>query len=583
MMRSARFCVSWAVLVAFCASPEAVAQIDYRADQRARSANGHLLDRNPQVGSGGYNQPHVAGSSAGRQAGAIITGNVTGLARFHAQTPVLQNNRFRGPLPSSGLSGFLAETVGPAQVLSNRALRSTFYFGRAETFSDLGFLRGGLTRPGSSQLISPLSRPPTISAPRIAPSLTSIRDPADLRVDQDPMLANIGIRQRPIGPATESAVNGEAASSPFGQAVGSSIFGTPMPSVSIHRQPASGQARDMPQLNPHPNDLLTPFSATGVDLTPPQTGLGSNAAIQQMPATTAGRLQSPQAVGGSTASPQAGLPGGVTSPSPLGLLQISPPNLGQDRFTDMARAVQAAEQLGLDRLGFLGRGPAGQEKPVAQGEAKQPTARGISPSSPLARTGLARSRDDRGVAELATGVKWADDLLKHPIKSFVGKYQNRLNGYMAAAEEALHKGQYYRAAGRYELASTVDPSNPLPWLGRGNALLAAGDYVSALFSIEKGIRLFPQIAAFRLDLPALVGQHDVFDLRRADLEDRLAQSEHYEMRFLLGYLELYSGLQAEGLKDLEQAAREAPPDRVIAIFPDLILGRRVMGSPARLP
>jgi len=58
--------------------------------------------------------------------------------------------------------------------------------------------------------------------------------------------------------------------------------------------------------------------------------------------------------------------------------------------------------------------------------------------------------------------------------------------------------------------------------------------MSAALSLQQGIARFPQIAAFRLDLPALAGS--VYDVRRADLERRLANSDQYELRFLLGYM-----------------------------------------------
>ena len=70
----------------------------------------------------------------------------------------------------------------------------------------------------------------------------------------------------------------------------------------------------------------------------------------------------------------------------------------------------------------------------------------------------------------------------------------------------------------------------------------------------------------------MVGQSDVFDRRRADLERRLTYREDYELRFLLGYLELYSGLTDAAQKNLTLAAKGAPKDSVIARFPDLVFG-----------
>jgi tetratricopeptide (TPR) repeat protein len=174
--------------------------------------------------------------------------------------------------------------------------------------------------------------------------------------------------------------------------------------------------------------------------------------------------------------------------------------------------------------------------------------------------------------------KWAREAVEDPLDTFVGRYENQFNTYMSKAERALKEGKYYDAAQLYGLATSIDPRNPLPLLGRGHAYIATGDYLSAFESIRQGIERFPQIAAFRLDLPAMVGQSDAFDLRRSDLEKRLADGEFYKLRFLLGYLEIYSGLVEDGILNLERAAKYAPPGDIVAAFPDLLLGKRELPS-----
>jgi tetratricopeptide (TPR) repeat protein len=181
-----------------------------------------------------------------------------------------------------------------------------------------------------------------------------------------------------------------------------------------------------------------------------------------------------------------------------------------------------------------------------------------------------------GLNQLASAAKWAKDVVDDPLRSFAGKYRDRLNQYMADGEADLRAGRYYNAARQFDLAATADPLNPLPLLAKGHAFITAGDYVSAVRSLEEGIRRFPQIAAFRIDLPALVGQHDIFDIRRADLESKLATTESVDLRFLLGYIELYSGLPEEGFKNLDRAAKEAPPESMIALFAELVSGRRAL-------
>lgn len=521
------------------------AQIDHRVQQQASGNDGRALDKNPQVGSGGYNRPRSSAFDGGLGARSIITGNVTGLGRFHQDSPIIQSNQFRVGLPSAGLSGFTASSVGLQQVISGRALRPTYYLGTQETIPDAGFLRSGLNRPGSSLLITPLTRTPGPLSRIPSRRQPIVPDSIDRRLDVNPTNLSPGVTTARIKAATSSIFDRQP-QSPFKRAAGSSIFGIPdqnAPAPSIpsladsdiepwmsNRRVSEPRSRftvseeeSSPDAHRAPSPLDRPSGLAG-----PRTyrQTGSETPVQNQP----------------TAMPTPGLREPIT------------PRLGEDRFSDLFQAVAEAQRRGNRSIGFLG------SKPDAIGRVDQPR----------------RSTRDNNqkLADLAATVRWSDHLLRDPLKSFVGRNQNRLNQFLADAESALHAGRYYEADRQYQLALTIDPTNPLPMLGRGHALIAAGDYLSAALWIERGIQRFPQITAFRLDLPSIVGRHDVFDIRRADLEKRLAIGEYHRLRFLLGYIELYSGLEVQALRDLERAAKQAPPNSIIALFPDLVLGRR---------
>jgi tetratricopeptide (TPR) repeat protein len=127
----------------------------------------------------------------------------------------------------------------------------------------------------------------------------------------------------------------------------------------------------------------------------------------------------------------------------------------------------------------------------------------------------------------------------------------------------MQQEKYYQASQVYGGIIATNPDNPLAWLGRANALLAAGDYVSAYIALEQGIQQFPRMLQFNFDLPALVGNREVLDVRRAEIERTLTANPDYQLRFLLGYLEYFSGLKDLGLKTLQQAADAAPQASVI--------------------
>ncbi len=153
--------------------------------------------------------------------------------------------------------------------------------------------------------------------------------------------------------------------------------------------------------------------------------------------------------------------------------------------------------------------------------------------------------------------------LKLPIRTLSGTKLTPVDRLLARAENLMREGQYYRASQAYGTIIATTPDNPLAWLGRANALLAAGDYVSAYQALEQGIQRFPQMMQFNFDLPALVGNREVLDVRRAELERNLASRPNYQFQFLLGYLEYFTGLRDMGMRTLHAAANAAPAGSVV--------------------
>ena len=76
------------------------------------------------------------------------------------------------------------------------------------------------------------------------------------------------------------------------------------------------------------------------------------------------------------------------------------------------------------------------------------------------------------------------------------------------------------------------------------------------------VRRFPALPRIQLDLPAMMAGEDILERRRADLEQRLAANlapeDRYQLQFLLGYIELYSGLETFGRNNVNAAAADAP-------------------------
>jgi hypothetical protein len=168
--------------------------------------------------------------------------------------------------------------------------------------------------------------------------------------------------------------------------------------------------------------------------------------------------------------------------------------------------------------------------------------------------------------------QYLTSLLNNPLSSFVGRGATSVNDELLKAESLMDIGHYYEAAERYEKAHVLDPANPLPLIGKGHALLAAGDYRSAAGTLLRGLERFPDLAHVPLDLTDLLGGGEIVDIRRADLMDRLAQRERPELRFLLGYLEYHTGSRESGLENLRKAAQDPEATYFITRYPALLTG-----------
>ncbi|MCP5116383.1 MAG: hypothetical protein GY953_36600, partial [bacterium] len=144
---------------------------------------------------------------------------------------------------------------------------------------------------------------------------------------------------------------------------------------------------------------------------------------------------------------------------------------------------------------------------------------------------------------------------------------------MLKAESLLEIGQFFEASQRFEEARLLHPANPLPWLGKGHALLAAGDYRSAAAALVQALEREPNLTRFQIDLESMLGGGETVDIRRADIMRILERREDPTLRFLLGYLEYHSGSTESGMNNLRKAATQPGKGgfgSVISAYPTLL-------------
>jgi tetratricopeptide (TPR) repeat protein len=257
------------------------------------------------------------------------------------------------------------------------------------------------------------------------------------------------------------------------------------------------------------------------------------------------------------------------------------PNTGQTDSTllaQMRRQYSETVQQGTAGNAAQPQQPVTQKQMQSVDLSVATAARRPTDETRLMRPGVGQDQE-RLQAQREQASRLVGERLNTPIRSLAGARRTQVDRLLAQAEEQMRKGDYYKASATYSGVITAAPDNALAWLGRANALLAAGEYVQAYVALEQGIGRFPQLLSFDFDLPALLGNKDIVDVRRAELEKILTANSEYRMRVLLGYLECYSGLRDIGLQTMRQAVKEAPADSIVPKALEVLEGRGA--GPAR--
>jgi hypothetical protein len=500
--------------------------------------DGRLFDANNQLGNP-YNFTRPVSPMIGGN--AFATGNVRGLS-LRSRSPITDPTAFHANLGSSSLYTFRRDSVAVGDIYGGQYLGSPYY-DPSTTAATGSYLRRLTIGPTG------VERPVT---PGLVSGLTDYRlnTRAEFLQQNDTRLP-----PAPVGPATLGS---------------SSIFG---PGAVGVIPPAEQLSQDLESrrdaLSPQPTlsqprmDVTTPdLSALGAR---PAAGTPLDLIMQGGPLArpvesvvgpTTGALES-------AVSPDrsARVPGPLPPPRPA-------ESAAADRSTP--RIVDESILPGADVF---------NDMQMALSLQKDPRAAWFQEMLAAAKSESAPSATPAQEKGAQAAEEFVSSMLNAPIRSFAGQSVSRVNEMMLKAEALMQIGRYREAADRYEDAHRADVAalgqrrtNPLPLLGKANALLAAGSYGPAVEALLRALEYGPEIARFNFDLPALLGGIEMIDKRRADLESRLADRDDVRLRFLLGYLEYYGGYRELGLANLERAAREGKSGSIIARFPAMLRG-----------
>jgi len=505
-------------LVAVWAARPAAGQLDPRVNA---SPPGPIVPTFPAAPVPSYSAPP-------RMASPLLAGNTIagGLARggmsFQGFSPIGDPLSLRVPLGSSALSSFRRDSVSVADALSPPGIGyyAGPYYDPSRTVGTVGSLQGynPLTVGGDGR---PVRTPTGVTLPQVSvPAAGVILSPVQAAVAPVPSLPT------------------------------SSIFGVePLPAVPELPKPdlerrlmaavgvSSAGAAGVPPVAGW-SQASNPLEAVMRRELSPQAGL-------TLPSTEAppwARLDSPR----TAVTP------GVVLPPPTPPAEKPPPRItdpsilpGYDVFNDLRLAV--ALQGDPRATWFEEMKAALRSQPELAAQVREDAAR--SPQ------------------------EYLDRLNAMPLTSFTGGGPSPVNNELLKAEALMDIGSYTEAAERYAEAARLDPMNPLPLIGRGHALLAAGFYRSAAEALLRGLDRYPDLARFRMDLTALMGSGEVIDVRRADIARQLSQRESPELRFLLGYLEYHTGDTARGLENLTRAATDPRAPGVMGRYVEVLRAR----------
>jgi tetratricopeptide (TPR) repeat protein len=256
---------------------------------------------------------------------------------------------------------------------------------------------------------------------------------------------------------------------------------------------------------------------------------------------------------------------------------------GRDLFDDWRTALSVLDQTDADYVADLAaRRTAGRDETERSAVRADPLIsawldRAVDPDDPKRQAEFEARR--RRMRTIESSARWAARLLDAGVTSLAGSGGDPVNRLLEMGEKEMAARRYYDAARTFQRAASVDARHPLPYIACGHALLAAGDYVAACARLQQGYGLYGRAALLSLDLPALLGDPRVVELRIGDLRTQLQNNEDDQLRFLLGYAQYHSGARADGLLNLIHAARGAPPGSVISLYPDLLIDRGATPSP----
>ena len=155
--------------------------------------------------------------------------------------------------------------------------------------------------------------------------------------------------------------------------------------------------------------------------------------------------------------------------------------------------------------------------------------------------------------------------------SFERLAEARVSEYLAIAEEYLKKGNFYKAADSFALATVWKPKDARALAGQAFSLFAAGEYMSSAYYLSRAITEDSNVASQKVDLTGLIGDRDVFENRLIEIKTWQERSGSGELAFLMAFILYHDGKADIANQAINYAAQKMPEDKAVTILKQVLL------------
>jgi hypothetical protein len=504
---------------------------------------GNPLDANPQVGTGGANQP-VAGYVP-INGNEVMSGNVAGLKYFHGQSAisspyqfgtgsrsvmvngaVVSQNQFGGNLGSSALAGFARQSAGSGY--TSQSLNQIYYLPSATVSTGNGALYSAPMGGGFDSALVPAA---AISPTALGAQISEITRNATLNA-----------------PAINRALPATLmdATAPAAGPLATPLFSLRLPEISDLPLPSNQPGNVTPE---SPENSQSPQTPTTPGATTPNETPAAN------PAEVIGAV------------------GGNKDPRITPLINDRKNALVGDTYMKLDEELRGAlgpslaspeKQPPAGALAAAGKNSFEAEIDPLTGMPRRIAKLAGADKTAIDQALSPKSLTDLSTTELTAGRKVKPVNLAEAVVS--GSPQSQFDILMVRGEQNLKNGKYLDALQNFQAAQANKSEDPLAVIGRAHAELGAGAYSSAAYDLKFVFTRKPGMVSVKYDPQSFIPSARQEDLL-GELQKMTAIKEAADMAsFLYCYICYETGRDAALQAELTRWSSRAGHDKWVDVL-----------------